>query len=137
MGGVDPARLNAIPLFSSLSKKECSKVAQLADEVDVPEGKELVREGDFAYEFFAIEQGRAEVRHGEEVLAELGPGDFFGEAGALQRLERNADVVAKSQMALIVLTARDLRHLADDMPELGARLNQALEERCSQVVAAA
>jgi len=43
---VDPAHLRNIPVFSDLDDDELSKIASLAAEVSVPEGKELVREGD-------------------------------------------------------------------------------------------
>ena len=72
---MDPARLRNIPVFSDLSHEELTYVAALAAEVSVPEGKELVREGDYSYDVLAIEEGTASVeRHGEHI-ADLGPGD--------------------------------------------------------------
>ncbi|MGH2762988.1 MAG: cyclic nucleotide-binding domain-containing protein [Thermoleophilaceae bacterium] len=127
---MDEARLQAIPLFAGLSKKERRAVAQQADEVDVEEGRHLVREGDFAYEFFAIEAGRAEVRRGEQYLAELGPGDFFGEMGLIRDVVRNASVVAKSPMSVIVMTGSAFRQVDRDHPKVAARISQAIEERC-------
>ena len=131
---MDEQRLAAIPLFASLSKKERKRVAQVADEVDVSEGRQLVTEGDFAYEFFAIEEGSAEVTHGDEVLKELGPGDFFGEIGSVERSQRNASIVATSPMTTIVIPSRDLRQLAREMPEVGQKLRSAIEERRRELV---
>ena len=79
-------------------------MAQQADEVDVESGYQLVREGEFAYEFFAIEEGTAEVRRGEQHLAELGPGDFFGEMGLIENAPRNASVTASSPLTAVVMT---------------------------------
>ena len=62
---MDEARLRAIPLFAGLGKKERREVAKQGDEVEVERGRHLVREGEFAYEFFAIEEGTAEVRRGD------------------------------------------------------------------------
>jgi CRP/FNR family transcriptional regulator, cyclic AMP receptor protein len=59
-----------------------------ADEIDVEEGKELLREGRLAYELMVIEDGRTEVTRGGEHVAELGPGDFLREIAALERAIR-------------------------------------------------
>jgi CRP/FNR family transcriptional regulator, cyclic AMP receptor protein len=125
------ARVGTIPLFASLSKRQRRRIAQCADEVDVREGKCLVDEGAFAYEFFAIEEGTAEVRRGDERVAELGPGDFFGEIGVMDRVERNATVVATSSMTLVVMTRRDLREVAREMPKVADRIRVTIEERLS------
>jgi CRP/FNR family cyclic AMP-dependent transcriptional regulator len=63
------AELKDVPFFSSLSKRELTTVAQQMEEIDIPEGKQLVREGDFGHEFFLIVDGTAEVvRGGARIL---------------------------------------------------------------------
>ena len=52
-----------------------------------------MREGEFAYEFFILEEGHAEVTANGEHLADLVPGDFFGEMGLVEHVRRNASVV--------------------------------------------
>ena len=126
---MDPARLKSIPLFASLSDAERAKVARWADEVEVEEGKHLVDEGRFAYEFFVIEEGSAAVRHGDEVVAELGPGDFFGEIALLEHVRRTASVVATSPMRAVVMFGRDFRSMENEMPAVADRIKQAVEER--------
>jgi len=130
---MDESRLNAIPLFATLSRKERRAVAQQADEVDVEEGRRIVREGEFSYEFFAIQDGTAQVFRGERFLAELGPGDFFGEMGLIDDLRRNASVVANSPMTVIVMTGQAFRHTARELPDVATKIRQAIEERCSQL----
>ena len=80
---MDESQLRRVPLFAELSKGERKRVAQLADEGDIPAGKHLTREDAFAYEFFAIEDGTAEVHVGDRRVRDLGPGDFFGEMGEM------------------------------------------------------
>ncbi len=126
---MDPARLKSIPLFAELSDAEQEQVSRWADEVDVPEGKHLVEEGQFAYEFFVIESGTAAVRHGDEVIAELGPGDFFGEIALLEHVRRTASVVATSPMRAVVMFGRDFRAMEAEMPAVAARITGAIEER--------
>jgi CRP-like cAMP-binding protein len=130
---MDDSRLKNIPLFADLSRKERRALAQRADEVDLEAGRAIVREGEWAYEFFAIEEGTAEVRRGEQLLAELGPGDFFGEMGLIGDTRRNASVVATTPMTLIVMTGQAFRQTAREMPEVGDKLRSAVEERGRQL----
>ena len=126
---MDEQKLKSIPLFASLPKRELRRIAQAADEIDVSTGKELLRRGEFAYEFMVIEDGEAEVTRDGEHVADLGPGDFLGEIAALEHGTRNASVLARSPMCLIVMTAQDLRQLASAIPELGETLRATAEER--------
>ena len=126
---MDPNRLKSLPLFADVSDEELSQVATFAQEISVEAGRELVREGDFSYEFMAIEQGEAEVtRHGEHV-ADLGPGDFFGEMGLLEKTLRNATVTAKTPMQLVTLTGWDLRRIERTIPQAVARVRAVLDAR--------
>jgi CRP-like cAMP-binding protein len=129
---MDPARLKKIPVFADLCEDELRNVAQLAAEVSVEAGKELVREGDYAYDVLAIEEGTARVeRHGRTV-AELGPGDVVGEMGVLERSQRNATVVAESPMLLVTLTSWDIRRLRKSAPDAVEHLRKLVEQRRDQ-----
>ena len=126
---MDASRLRSIPLFKDVPDDELGQIATFAQEVTVDAGRELVREGDFSYEFMAIEEGEAEVtRHGEHV-AELGPGDFFGEMGLLEKTLRNATVTATSPMRLVTLTGWDLKRMERHIPEAIEQVRATLEER--------
>ena len=127
---MDAKQREQIPLFTGLDKRERKRIAQQADEVDVSEGKRLATEGDLAYEFFVIEDGTATVDvHGNEV-GELGPGDFFGEIGALETDHRRAaTVTAKTPMKLMVMTAYDFRAINRDMPEVAEKVQAAMRDR--------
>jgi CRP-like cAMP-binding protein len=126
---MDEARLREIPVFADLSKKQRKFVAQVADEVDVEQGTPLCREGQSAYEFFAIEKGTAKVIRGDQYLNQLGPGEFFGEMGVLSKEPRNASVIAESPMTAIVITGPAFRHIDREMPEVAKRIRFAIEER--------
>jgi CRP/FNR family cyclic AMP-dependent transcriptional regulator len=126
---LDAQRLKSIPLFEEVGDQELAQIAPFAQEILVDEGKVLVREGDFSYEFMAIEEGTAEVTRGGEHVADLGPGDFFGEMGLLEKTLRNATVTAKSPMRLITLTGWDLRRVERTAPQAIERVRAVLEER--------
>jgi CRP-like cAMP-binding protein len=127
---MDVNKLERLPLFSGLDKRERARVAQIADEVDVTEGRRLAVEGDLAYEFFVIEDGEASVDvHGEEKPG-LGPGDFFGEIGLLECAHRRtATVTAKTPMKLAVMTGPDFRAINRDMPEIAKKIQDAIAQR--------
>jgi CRP/FNR family cyclic AMP-dependent transcriptional regulator len=126
---LDPTRLKSIKLFQNLPDEALREIATFADEVSVEEGRHLVDEGDYSYEFMAIEQGTAKVlREGEEV-AQLGEGDFFGEAGLIERDRRNATVVATSPVRLITLTGWDLKRMGKSSPEAFEQIQRTMEER--------
>jgi CRP-like cAMP-binding protein len=132
---MDEARLKQSPLFAGLNRKERQALAPRTDEVDLDQGRVIVREGEWPYEFFAIEQGTVEVRRGEQLLAELGPGDFFGEMGLVSDTRRNASVVASTPVTVIVMTAQAFRQTAREMPEVATKIRAAIEERCRQLEA--
>lgn len=126
---MDPNRLKSIPLFKDVDEEEVAQIAPFADEQQVDEGTYLVREGDFSYEFMAIEDGQAEVLRDGEHVADLGPGDFFGEIGLLEKDRRTATVVAKSPMRLVTLTGWDLKRMEKSMPEAVEKVRAVIEER--------
>jgi len=126
---LDASRLKSIPLFEEVGDEELAQIAPFATEVSVEEGRELVREGDFSYEFMAIEEGEAEVTRAGEHVADLGPGDFFGEMGLLERTLRNATVTAKTPVRLVTLTGWDLRRVERSAPAAMERIRSVLEER--------
>jgi cAMP-dependent protein kinase regulator len=126
---LDATRLKSIPLFEEMGDEELGQIAPFAQEVSVDAGKVLVREGDYSYEFMVIQEGTAEVTRGGEHLADLGPGNFFGEMGLLEKTLRNATVTAKTPMRLITLTGWDLRRVERTAPKAIERVRGVLEER--------
>jgi CRP/FNR family transcriptional regulator, cyclic AMP receptor protein len=127
--GLDASRLKGIPLFEKFSEDELRQIAPFAEETSAEAGSVLVREGDYSYQFVAIEEGSAKVTRGGETVAELGPGDFFGEIGLLGKSLRTATVEATSPMRLITLTGWDLARVEKAMPEAIEELHRAIEER--------
>ena len=123
------SRLKTIGLFAGLSRGELRRLSSVTDEVVVPAGTRLIDEGTFAHEFLLIETGTADVRRGGELLVQLGPGDFAGEIGVMQNARRNATVTASTELTAIVMTARDLRQIAKDMPSVTAEIDAAIAAR--------
>jgi CRP/FNR family transcriptional regulator, cyclic AMP receptor protein len=122
-------RLEAIPLFAALPPEERELVGDLVDPLEVPAGHEVATQGAFAYSFFAIEEGTAEVRVDEQTVARLGPGDVFGEIALLRTGRRTAAVVSTSPMKLFSLFEQDFREIESQVPTLARELRRQAGER--------
>jgi CRP/FNR family cyclic AMP-dependent transcriptional regulator len=131
------AQLKDVPFFSTLSKRELATVAQNVDELDVAQGKALAREGELGHEFFVVVAGTAEVVRGDAHLADLGPGDFFGEMALLGEERRTATVTTTSAMRVLVMTGHHLRAIDREMPTVHTRIVEAIEERRAAMQASA
>jgi CRP-like cAMP-binding protein len=126
---LDPATLKKIPLFAEVPDDVLSKVAPWATVEEWPEGKEIVKEGGFSNHFYAIESGTVKVERDGQHLADLGPGDVFGEQGLLEKQERSATVTATSEVHLIKIEHWELSRMRQAMPEAVEQLRQKVEER--------
>jgi CRP-like cAMP-binding protein len=80
----------------------------------------------------AIEEGTARVQRSGATIADLGPGDVFGEMGVLERSQRNATVVATSPMLLVTLTSWDVRRLTKTVPAAVEHLREVVAQRRHQ-----
>ncbi len=123
------SKLRGIALFADVPPRGLGRLASITDEITVPPDTRLIEEGSFAYEFLLVLSGAAEVRRGGELLAELGPGDFAGEIGAMQDARRNATVTATTRLTALVMTARDLRQIAKELPTVAASIDAAIAAR--------
>ena len=122
-------KLAEIPLFASLSKREREQIARAADEVDVEEGKHLAEQGQFAYEFMAIEEGTADVLKDGEKLRELGPGDFFGEIGLIETGRRTASIIATTPMEVIAMYKPEFEQMKVELPTVADQIHGAIRAR--------
>lgn len=126
---MDPAQLKKITLFADVPDDQLAEIAPFASLVEVTPGKHLVDEGDYSYDFMAIEEGEAEVTRDGEAIATLGPGDFFGEMGLIEKTRRNATVVAKTPMRLVALSSWDLKRMQKSIPQAAETIRKAVEDR--------
>ncbi len=124
-----PERLKTIPLFAGLSDRDLDRLATWTDEIEVPSGKNLITQGTFAHEFMIIVEGTAEVTHDGNRLAEMGPGDFFGEMALLSHHPRMASVVATSDLSLVVMHERNFRAMEEELPQVSNRIAAEVAER--------
>ena len=121
--------LKSVSLFSKLDKKGLEDVAHIADEIDLPAGKEMATEGDRGREFFVLLKGEAEVTRGGEKINTMKEGDFFGEIALVTKMPRTATVTATSDVDVLVITERAFDTLLKNSPTIGRGVAEALAER--------
>jgi CRP-like cAMP-binding protein len=121
--------LSNVPLFASCSKRDLRRIAALVDEIDVPEGRVLTRQGEPGWECFVIAEGQAKVTVRGSGTASLGAGDVVGEMSLLDQGPRSATVTANSDMHLLVLTSRSFSALINQVPLVARRIMAELAGR--------
>jgi CRP-like cAMP-binding protein len=121
--------LGRTALFEGLSRKDLEQLAKVTEDMDVPAGKVLCREGDIGHEFFVIVDGEAAVTHEGATLRTLGPGDFFGEIALVEDKRRTATVTATSALRFFVLTRQSFKGLLGQQPGVEQTVVEAVRAR--------
>ena len=118
--------ISEVPLFAGLSKRELTRVASIADEIDFRAGKVLIREGERGREFFILIAGTAEVRRAGKLLATPTAGDFFGEIALVSKLARVATLTTTSEVRALVMNERDFHALLRQSPQIALKVLEAV-----------
>jgi CRP/FNR family transcriptional regulator, cyclic AMP receptor protein len=126
---MDATQLKRIPIFEDVPDEDLRVVTTFATSDEVAEGTQIVKEGDYANHFMAIEEGTAEVSRDGQKVGELGAGDIFGEIGLLEKERRSATVTATSRVRLIKIERWELQRLKKVLPAVYAKIEQLAQER--------
>ena len=121
--------LSRAPLFEGLSRKDLIALAKVTEDMDVPAGKVLCKQGDIGHEFFVILEGEADVTRGGEHVATLGAGEMFGEIALLEHVKRTATVTAKTPLHFFVMTSQSFWSLIDHHPKIEREVLRTLARR--------
>ena len=121
--------IKTVPLFAGASKAELAEIAAIADEVDLPAGRTLIKEGDSGREFFVLIDGTADVTQDGQSIRTMGPGDFFGEIALISKAPRSATITTTSPVRALVVTDRAFRQLLGHSPQIAVTVLTALAER--------
>ena len=121
--------LKRVPLLAGLGRREIEEVGRLVEEIDVPAGRALMREGDNGREFFVIVDGTVRIDRGGEQIRTMGSGDFFGEIALLAEGPRSATATTETQAKLLVLGHREFHSLLDRFPAIRTAVLEALAKR--------
>jgi CRP/FNR family transcriptional regulator, cyclic AMP receptor protein len=126
--------LRSVPLFASLGDEAAGALRGLLESELRPAGSVLFRKGEQGGAMYLIEGGRVRIhikdRDGEEVtLAELAPGDFFGEMAILDGKPRSATATVSEDARLAVLSRRDFHDFVGRSPEIALSMLAAITDR--------
>jgi CRP-like cAMP-binding protein len=121
--------LSRVSLFSACSRRELGMIASLVEQLEVPQGKVLAREGDPGWEFFVVCEGKAKATKRGRKVASFGRGSFFGEMSLLDDGPRSATVTAETDMQLLVLNSRSFSSLIAENPSVSRKLLRGMAER--------
>jgi CRP-like cAMP-binding protein len=119
----------AVPMFEFCSAQELEELDRLVDEVTIPAGEPLIKEGDSGAEFFIVESGRCAVSVNGKQVAEIGPGGYFGELALIGEARRDAQVTAIENMDVIVIGRREFQTLLRKVPSLSMTLLEGMARR--------
>ena len=121
--------IRSVPLFSGCSKRELAEIASMADELDFPEGKTLIKEGERGREFLVLIEGTVDVSQKGRKLPALGRADCIGEIALVLDVPRTATVTTTSPVRALVLTDQSFRSLLKRSPQIQLKVIQSLAER--------
>ena len=116
-------------LFSECNKKQLGEIAAIADEIELPAGKDLIRQGERGREFFVLLEGDVKVVKDGKAVEQRGPGDFFGEIALVSKVPRTATVTTTTPVRMLVVTDRDFKHLLETSPDLQLKVLETLAAR--------
>ncbi len=122
-------RLSRVPLFAGVSTRELEFVASRVDEVNLKPGQTLISEGQPTEAFFILERGHVQVTRGGKPVNRLGPGDFFGEIGMLDRGPATATVVTDGPVEAIVLSHTQFQDAIKANDNLALQVIAAMAKR--------
>lgn len=104
-------------IFRDLSKSEINRVIDLGMIRSIDKGKLLFRKGDVGHEMYILLKGKIDIideydTH-KKILAELGPGEIFGEMAMFEQHTRSAHALAKESCQIVVLSEDVLKKLLE------------------------
>jgi CRP-like cAMP-binding protein len=124
--------LSSIPMFRSCTTEQLDRLAELGTAVTVTDA-DVVSEGDRGDDFFVITSGKGRVTRGGHEVAELGPGDYFGELSLFDPAPRNATVSAVGPMSLVSLSRDSFVQALDEMPQIRDTLLHGMAHRIHEL----
>jgi CRP/FNR family cyclic AMP-dependent transcriptional regulator len=127
------ARLRAVPMFATLSKRELGLLLRQADELRYPARQQVVKEGTRGEEFWMVIDGELAVERGGREVARLGPGEFFGELAVIDTTTRDATVVSKTPVDLLCIGQRSFWALVEGSPTLMRKMMVGMARRLHEM----
>jgi CRP-like cAMP-binding protein len=121
--------LRRVTLFSGCSKRELGQIARIADELDIPAGKTLIKQGEPGRQFFVLIEGVVDVTQNGQKLPSRGGSEFFGEIALVSGSPTTATVTTVTPARALVIAPRHFRDLLGRSPSIQRRVLHSFSER--------
>lgn len=120
--------LQQVPLLAGLSRAVLGELAHRTEEVEVPAGAYLTRQGAVGGEVYVCLDGTFVVRRHNRKIATRKKGDVFGEMSLIDGMPRSANVVAETDSAVLVVHKKDFEQLLE-IPRVAKAVMRTLVAR--------
>ncbi len=126
------AILKTVPLFQSLTEEQHESIFQHITMEYFPENYVLFKKGVIGDAMFIIKSGKVNILDGDECLATLGKGQFFGEMALLENKPRMAEAKTATECEIFLLKKSDFTQLIESSPDIKSRVKIAYDNRKSE-----
>jgi CRP-like cAMP-binding protein len=122
--------LRHVTLFAGCSKRELGQISLIADEIDFPADKTLIRQGDPGRQFFVVIEGEVKVvKNGKKLPSPRGGSEFYGEISLVSGSPATATVTTVAPTRALVIAPQHFRALLDRSPSIQRRVLHSFSER--------
>lgn len=121
--------LSKTRLFAGVDAEGIRRIADRITEIEVPAERVIARQGEIGTGFFLIASGAVRVVRDGETIAELGPGEFFGELSVIDGKPRNAQVVSTVPTTCLALASWDFEAVVREQPSVAIAILRELAGR--------
>jgi CRP-like cAMP-binding protein len=121
--------LEHVPVFAPLEQRLLLEVVGASANLCFPEGTTVFSAGDPAEALYVVLSGRVSILDGERALADIEPGDVFGEMALLAETTRRRSARAASDSELMVLPRESFLRLLERSPEIASEFRSTAERR--------
>jgi CRP/FNR family cyclic AMP-dependent transcriptional regulator len=122
-------------LFAGVDEAGRERIADRMTEVDLPAERVIARQGEIGTGFFIVVNGTVRVVRDGETIAELGPGQFFGELSVIDRHPRVAQVISSGPTTCLALASWDFEAIIAEQPTVALAILRELARRLREATA--
>lgn len=122
-------------LFAGVDDTGRARIADRMTEVDLPPDRVIARQGEIGTGFFIVVSGSVRVVRDGTTIAQLGPGQFFGELSVIDRQPRVAQVISSGPTTCLALASWDFEAIIAEQPSVAMAILRELSGRLRELTA--